>query len=192
MTVGNMWEVLKIDYPTLTEPLVLGLLEIAQREFCSQTQLLTKRAEITNTGALTYSLPDGIVLLKSYSFLDEFGALVGNYEITVDKENGTFIVYDRGDASLPTLDLNVKTIVLVYDQYPTAIGSLNQTPDIDSEWQMALVYKVKMMLGGNNQVSLSLAARELERIARDAKRYGVFNDISASANRDGDEIGELP
>jgi hypothetical protein len=173
MTVQHLWELLKVDMPSMGETMAVALLDSAQKTFCDETSVLQKEYDLPLTTAMTYALPDDFGTLVHIRVMDdEKNGLEGIlFSIDFDADAPSITFVDQSDPTATTLSTDVDSITIIYSAVPDTLSSLTDTPTIPEQFHLALVYEVKMALGGDS-LKYQQAERQFTSMRVNAKRYG--------------------
>ena len=171
MTVQHIWDLIKVEYPELSETMAVALISSAQQAFVDETECMRTRTDLSLTTAVTYDLPTDFDKLTKIEIADADENEVLGMAYRIDPEERTLTIIDTSSVSATVLYSEITRITIEYVAKPWTLSSLIETPQMPERFHLALVYQVKMGLAPD-MAKFQRAKMLYEPMRLAAKRYG--------------------
>ena len=145
MTIQNMIETIQEVFK-IGEPQILKEIDIAQKELCAETNILTTEAALSDIYTnITWTLPSDCKQVREVSFYDSNGMALDIYDLELAYQiifGKITFVHTDGDTVLSGLPSSITYAYLDYVKHPTTLTLITDSLTIPENLHEALQAKV--------------------------------------------------
>jgi len=145
VTVKNMVENIRQVFPQIGETQVLKEIDKAQKEFATETEILSAHGELSAPSTnISWSLPSSCASVYSIEAFDsdELPVDLSDESITYTIDQGVLTFIDTDETVITGLPTTIDSIYINYYEYPTLIDGVSDSLDIPEKFHPAIEHKV--------------------------------------------------
>ena len=134
MTVKNLIELVRKNFPNVGEKETLVILNNKQKDFARETRILVTRAELSDIGTnFAWSLPGNFIEYKDIKCYDSDGNYYEYKDLGIkfEIEFGKLFAKSLNEIPITSISNSINKIYLHYYYSPSAITSISDTFEID-------------------------------------------------------------
>jgi hypothetical protein len=174
MTYQQIIEAILEEHPGAIETEVKVEINKFYREFCRRTNILSDNSDIAiENNTVAYELPDDVDRVYRIDFKNSNGLLVSETDrLKFSIDRGTIKFYDYFWKEITAIPNGIATITLYYFKRPTVLSADTDVPEIDVEFQSAIVDRVsaKYFRKEKDFNTYTVLIREWERALLEGKK----------------------